>query len=130
MTRQASADVPTLTIGDDDEQMIALLRELQRAVLLHPEAARALFLALAREGRMFAQTREGARWQERIAKSQLAARASLVVQTATLFALEQETSGSTPSALVDVIAATAAMPGRDALVERFLRGIDGDVERD
>jgi len=130
MSGEALADLPTLTVGDDDEHVIALLRELQRAVLLHPEAARALFRALAREGRMFAQTADGARWKERIARSELVARASLVLQTATLFALEEEGGGTTPSALVDAVASTAAGPGRDALVERFLRGIDGEVERD
>ncbi|MFI5308068.1 MAG: hypothetical protein ACHQ53_11980 [Polyangiales bacterium] len=130
MTRALAADVPTLTISDADEQVIALLRELQRAVLLHPEAARALFRALAREGRAFAQTVEGARWKERIASSELVARALLVMQTATLFALEEETAGATPSALVDAIASAAATPGRDALVERLLRGLDGGAEHD
>ena len=125
MTHPVTADVPTLTISDADEQVIALLRELQRAVLLHPEAARALFSALTREGRAFAQTADGARWKERIARSQLVARALLVMQTATLFALEEESTGATPSALVDALASDAATPGRDAMVERLLRGLVG-----
>jgi hypothetical protein len=129
MTR-AVADLPTLTIGDDDEQVIALLRELQRAVLLHPEAARSLFRAFAREGRAYAQTAHGARWKERVARSRLAARALLVMQTATLFALDEDAPGATPSALVDAVAAAAAIPGRDALIERLLRGVDGDAEHD
>jgi hypothetical protein len=124
MTLHGELELPTLTIGDSDEHLTALLGQLQRAVLLHPEAARALCYALAREGREFAQTAEGARWKERIARSQLVARALIVVQTATLFALEESTAGVTPSALVDAIAAAARTPARDVVIDRLLQGRD------
>jgi hypothetical protein len=130
VTRAVEIEVPTLNIGDTDEHVIALLRELQRAVLLHPEASRALFGALVREGRAFAQTADGARWKQRITRSQLVARALLVMQTATLFALEEDAASATPSALVDAIAAAAQTPGRDALIERLLRGLDQGAEHD
>ena len=118
-------DLPTLAIGEPDEAVTDMLRELQRAVLLHPEAARALLHALAREGRMFAQTVEGARWKQRLMRSDLLARALIVTQTATAFALDEVGPGGTPSALVDAIAAAARTPGRDVLIERLLRGGDG-----
>ena len=129
MTRTPEHDLPTLTISDDDAGIVSLLRELQRAVLLHPEAARALFQALAREGRLFAQTAEGERWKQRVVRSELVSRAQLVAQSATFWLLEEERAGTTPSALVEAIAAAASKPGRDALLDRLLRELDGGTSQ-
>jgi hypothetical protein len=118
-------DVPELVIEDRDESILALLRTLQRAVLTHPEAAQALYGALVEEGRLFAQTAEGRRWQERLEGSALLERALLVWQNASLWVTEERADGAAPSALVDAVAAAAASPARDVLLERLFRDVDG-----
>jgi hypothetical protein len=120
----AVTGVPELVVRDDAEAVVDLLRDVQRAVLAHPEAARALFGALVREGRMFAQTAEGQRWKEKVAGSALLERALLVWQSATLWMLE-ERDAATPSALIDAIASAATSPERDLLLDRLFREMDG-----
>jgi hypothetical protein len=113
---------PELVITDQHESIVELLRELQRAVLVHPEAARALFKALAAEGRVFAETAEGRHWQERVLESALLERALLVWQSATLWLSEEPDDGTTPSAVIDAVAAAARSPERDLLLEQLFRG--------
>jgi hypothetical protein len=122
--RTAGDGVPELVLRDDAGAIVDLLRDLQRAILAHPEAARALFGALVREGRMFAQTADGKRWQEKVAGSALLERALLVWQSATLWMLEEQ-DGATPSSLVDAIASAAASPDRDLLLDKLFREMDG-----
>lgn len=118
----AEADIPELSISDQSEDIVALLRELQRAVLVHPEAARALFDAFAKEGRLFAQTAEGQRWSQRVLESELLERALLVWQSATLWTSDEPGNGATPTALIDAVASAARSPERDLLLERLFRG--------
>jgi hypothetical protein len=118
----AEADVPELAIFDQSEAIVDLLRELQRAVLVHPEASRALFEAFVAEGRMFAQTTDGKRWEKRLLESELLERALLVWQSATLWVTEEPGSGATPSALIDAMAAAARSPERDLMLEQLFRG--------
>ena len=118
--------VPELVIGDQEGAILDLLRDLQRGALLHSEAARALYDGLVDEGRLFAQTAEGKRWHDRILRSALLERALLVWQNATLFTTEEPGDGATPSALIDAVAAAAASPRRDALLDRLFRDmVDG-----
>jgi hypothetical protein len=117
-------ELPELVISDEDQTILALLRELQRAVLVHSEAARALFGALAREGRMFAQTAEGRVWQERLQRSALLDRALIVWQSATSWIVEDSAEGATPSAVIDAVAAAARSPRRDALLDRLFQDLD------
>jgi hypothetical protein len=124
MTLPSDDDIPLLAITNDDEHIVALLRTLQRAVLLHPEATRALFQSLVREGRLFAQTADGERWKQRIARSALVSRAQLVAQAASFWMLDDDQPGATPSGLVEAIASAASAPGRDELLERLLRGLE------
>jgi len=118
----AEADIPELVISDQNEAILQLLRELQRAVLVHPEATRALFDGFVAEGRSFAQTAEGQRWKERVLESALLERALVVWQSATLWLTEEPGHGATPAALIDAVAAAARSPERDLLLERLFRG--------
>jgi hypothetical protein len=118
--------VPTVTIGDDGDGVVQLLRELQRMALVHPEAMRAIFAALMKEGRLFAQTADGARWKERVLRSRLLERGLLVWQTATLWLSEEGGDGATPSALVDAVASAATSPERDVLLDRLFRQLDDE----
>jgi len=126
MTDDRDDGLPTIAIREDGA-ITAVLRVLQQAVLVHPDAARALFQALMREGRLFAQTSEGKHWKERVARSELLSRAMLVAQTTTCWMLEDDREGATPSAVVEAIAAAASLPGRDELIERMLRELDAEV---
>jgi hypothetical protein len=117
-------DVPELVIGDQETAVVDLLRELQRAALVHPEATRALFNALASEGRSFAQTSEGKRLKERILASTLLQRAALVWQNATLWITEDPERYVTPSALVDAVAAAASSSRRDVLLDTLFRSAE------
>ncbi len=115
-------DMPELVLRDADERAIGdLLQSLQRAVLAHPEATRALFSALEREGRLFAQTAMGNKWRERIAQSKLLERALLVWQGATLWT-EEEPEHGLPSTVVTAIAAASASPEREALLATLFPG--------
>jgi hypothetical protein len=114
-------DLPELVISDQDQAVLALLGELQRAVLVHSEAARALFGTLAEEGRLYAQTPAGARWKERLRRSALLERALIVWQSATLWMSEDAEPGQTPSAVIDAVAAAARSPRRDELLDRLFR---------
>jgi hypothetical protein len=109
-------DEPEFVLGDHDSTITTLLRELQRGVLLHPEASRAMFGALAAEGRAFAQTAEGRRWKERILRSALLQHLAPVWESATLWVLEDAEVSGTPSAIIDAVAAAAGSPRRDALM--------------
>jgi hypothetical protein len=117
--------VTTISIRNNEGAIVELLRELQLAILVHPEAARALMAAFTREGRAFAQTPEGAETKERLRRSELVHRALLVWQTSTMWMTEEGASaGATPSALVDAIASAARAPGRDKLLDQLFREAD------
>jgi hypothetical protein len=118
------ADLPELVLGDRTAQVVGLLREIQVAILVHPEAARGLFSALAREGRLFAQTSEGQRWRSRIERSELVQRALLVWQGVSLWTTEDGADASPPSLLVDAIAAAACSPNRDVVLDRLFRQME------
>ena len=122
--KEVAEAVVELVIGDHEAAVVDLLRELQRAALVHPEAARGLFNALAAEGRSFAQTSEGKRLKERIVASMLLQRAVLVWQNATLWITEEPDHCVTPSALVDAIAAAASSPRRDVLLDTLFRNAE------
>jgi hypothetical protein len=115
----APPDVPELVIGDQEEAILTLLGQLQHAVLAQSEAARALFSALAREGRLFAQTEEGKRCQQQILRSALLDKALLVWQGATVWMSEETGEGTTPSAVIDALAAAARSPERERLLQRL-----------
>lgn len=117
--------LPELVISEQDDAIVALLRQIQRAVLAHPEAGQALFRALVAEGRLFAQTGEGRRWREKLDRSALIERAGLVWQNATLWMNEEGGDGAIPSVMIDAVTAAGASPERDELLERLYRSLDG-----
>ena len=119
MSAQPFDGVPELAITDQDEAIVAFLRRLQAAALTHTEAARALFVSLVKEGELFAQTEQGQQWSERMSRSALLQRALIVWQSATLWIAEEPSDTAAPSALIDAVAAAAASPRREALVERL-----------
>jgi hypothetical protein len=127
MTASRVDDLPELVIGDHDDAIVALLRRIQGAMLVHPEAGLALYRSLGAEGRLFAQTTEGRLWWERLQGSALLERALLVWQSASVWMTEESQGALAPSALVDAVAQAAMSSRRDALLERLFSSVDGDV---
>jgi hypothetical protein len=126
MKREELTCVPELSVSDPEQSILALLTELQRAVLVHPEAAAALFGALVQEGRSYARTTEGQRLKRVVLRSELLRRAELVWHAATQWIPEQGQDGATPSALVDAIAGAALSSERDPLLEKLFAEAQGD----
>jgi hypothetical protein len=124
MTAPPDDLVPEVVIGDQEDAILDLLREMQSAALVHSEATRALYRSLVQEGRLFAQTAAGRRWKERILRSALLERAVLIWQNATLWITEEPADTAAPSALIDAVAAAAMSPRRDELLDRLFKDLD------
>ncbi len=105
---------------------LAVLRQLQGVLLAHPVAAQAAFAALIAEGRRFATTPAGRRWQERLVGSPLLRRARAPWDATTLWMLEEGSPDVLPSAFVDALCSVAQRPDAEAALERMLtRGRGG-----
>jgi len=103
-----------------------LLRALQQQVLQHPTAFRAGFAALAAEGRRFAETPEGAAWQQRLAQSPLLPQARLLLKMLSLSMLDEREPERLPSAYVEGLLRAAAAEHGDSILSRLF-GADPDV---
>ena len=117
-------DVPHLVLEDETEALTSALTTLQRVFLTHPEATRAAFQALVREGRQFGATQEGAQWRDRLSKSALLSRAHFVAQVASFWITSDDEPSTTPSAFVDAVAAAARSSDKDLLIDRVIRAFD------
>lgn len=104
------------------EALLPLLRRLQLALLTHPAAAQAVFRALVREGRAFAQTDEGAAWRARIVNSEALQRGRTVWEGVTLNVFEAEGDRVLPSTLLDAFVAAAGFEGLESLFSLLYLG--------
>lgn len=93
------------------------LRRLQRAILLHPLAAQALFYAFVEEGRAHAKTAEGAVWLERLRDSELIIRGRVVWDALTVRALEDNAETILPTAVLEALVKATADAGMERLAE-------------
>lgn len=84
-----------------DDDLAALLRHIQAAILEHPLAAQAAFRALVAEGRRFAETDEGAAWAARLSGAPLVTRGRLAWEALSLNALDDDPEVVMPSAVLD-----------------------------
>jgi len=96
---------PRLVFEDDapepEDELTALLQQLQLAVLCHPVAAQAAFRSLVAEGRRFSQTDAGAAWAARLEGSPLVTRGRLAWEALTLNALDDDEAVAVPTAVLD-----------------------------
>lgn len=102
--------------GRGEDELEALLTEIQLAIVAHPIAAQALFRALVAEGRAFATTPEGQRWAALLTDSPLVQRGRMVWDVTTLRMLDDDPETVVPSTLVDAFVRTTAI----ATLEPFL----------
>jgi hypothetical protein len=114
--------LPRVVVGGDADDPSDLLRELQLLLLRHPVAMQGLVRALVAEGRRFADTPAGARWQRRLMRSELVRRGRALWESSALGMIEERSATVLPSALLDAVlgALTAAEP--EALFDQLLGG--------
>lgn len=96
---------------EPEDETLQRLREAQAVLVKYPLAAQAAFAALVREGRRYATTEAGQAWKQRLASSEVLARAR------TLF-----------EGLANGLVAEGAGPLPSAYVDGFLRALDRGLE--
>lgn len=105
-------------------ELLALGR-LRRAILLHPEGARALYASLVAEGRRFARSPEGERWAKRLATSPRMRRLRLAWEVVTLSVLDgAEASATLPTAWIDALYALAGRSDMEEALAHIPTGRD------
>lgn len=125
MSQLASDDdgLPRLVVRGAEDHVLQGLRELQLAVLAHPAAARGLFAALVAEGRRFAATPEGRRWNEVLVRSDLVRRVRMAWDASTLEQLahpDGAESAVLPSVILDAMVGAAQSPALEKLLTRLV----------
>ena len=108
--------------GEDDEPLLALLRDVQRALLIHPIAGQALYSGLIAEGRRFAETEEGAAWLDALRRSPALARVGPVWEVLSAGMLEPDAGAAMPSAWVDALVALSGRATPEDLLRRATGG--------
>lgn len=108
-----------LAFDTPDEELTRALRALQGVIFKHPVAAQSAFRALVAEGRAWASTAEGAAWKERLAESELVARARIAWEGTTMNVLDPDGEQVLPSTLLDAVIAAAGHAGVEALLARL-----------
>lgn len=115
--------VPVFELPGDDEELLVALDQLREAVVAHPVAARAMFAALAREGRRYASTPAGSELVERLARSRRFARARHAWQASTSWLLTgADASATVPSTLLDALFVASGRDDLATLLEASVRG--------
>jgi hypothetical protein len=114
-----SAELPTLTLQPDDDELVRLLHEAQYVLLKHPVAAQAAFAALVAEGRRYARSEAGRRWEARLRGSDLIRRGRVVWEVVTLKMLEESTPNVLPTTYLDAMVNATASPELEPLLARL-----------
>lgn len=96
-----------------EAEMVELLRRAQHFLLAHPLMAQTAFSALVSEGRRFATSEEGARWQQALEGSALVCRARQLWSATTLNVLEERRETVVPSAYLEVLHSAAELGEQD-----------------
>ncbi len=104
-----------------EEPVEPALFALQRAILLHPVAAQALFRAMVEEGRRYSNTEDGGELQERLASSELAIQARVFWDALTVRSLEDDPSTIVPTAVLDAIVKAATDQRLSGVLEDLFR---------
>jgi hypothetical protein len=87
-----------------EELVDRAIQQLARALVTHPIAAQSAYRALVREGRAFAQTDDGRRIREGLARSELVARLRTAWELVTLGMLGDDTPpGAIPSVVIEAL---------------------------
>jgi hypothetical protein len=108
-----------------DDEIDRGLRLVQRAIVKHPVAAQAIYSALVREGRAYAETAEGQALRERLVRSEAAARVRTAWEAVSFGMLEHDAKpGAIPSVLVDVFVQAISRARFEARLQRAVQPDD------
>lgn len=104
--------------GNEHDRLTALLIRIRHLFLRHPLAAQEAFGALMAEGRQFAQTPEGQRWQRRLTGSTLVRRGRRIWDVLSIRMFEDEAATVVPSSFVDALFHSVRTPELEQLLLR------------
>lgn len=127
-SRQSQNQMPRLVLREDD-LLSRLLRDLRLLLMRNPESARMLTQFLVAEGRRFASTPAGERWQQSLAQSELVSRGRMIWQAYGLDSLLDVEPVLTPSDWIRLIATELANADLEATLSKLMREgtVDGPV---
>jgi hypothetical protein len=108
-----------------DDQLLDRLRRAQRVLADHPVAARAAISALIAEGRRFAVTPEGQRWQAALVDSPLVRRGRAVWEALRLPLLAVNDASAPPSSHVETFLDVLEAPALEPLLARLFAAHGG-----
>jgi hypothetical protein len=102
--------------ADEPDRALAFVRKAHRLLLEHPVAGRHAYAALAREGRAYAATPEGAAVRDRLLRSRRLRRASLLWRSLTMGMLDDDDRGELPSSYLDHLLRAVDRPDLERLL--------------
>lgn len=114
--RDSELEIP---VREDDDTLLALLRELHLLLARHPRVTSAVISAFVAEGRTYASTAEGRRLRDALLGSERLRRARLLWNA---FGLERHAvraSSFKPSLLLGLVIAATASPHLEELISRL-----------
>lgn len=114
-----SSELPTLAVQPDDDELLRLLHEGQYLLLKHPVAAQAAFSAFVAEGRRFARSDEGQRWEARLRGSNLIRKGRVVWEVVTLKMLEEHAPSVLPTTYLDAMVQATSSSELEPLLARL-----------
>ena len=89
---------------EPEEEIGALIRAVQAAILSQPVVAQRVYAALVAEGRRFSATPDGQDWKRRLEGSALVERGQALLDVASMGLLEENEGVFLPSRLLDALA--------------------------
>jgi hypothetical protein len=113
------ADPPLFRLTRPPDGVDQALEEVQQVLNRYPLAAQACVRALVAEGRAFAETEEGQRWQARLRGSPLLGRLRTVWESVSEQAFTGEGPGVVPSVLIERLLQMATRADLEPLLSRF-----------
>lgn len=128
MTRLSAQDSqdgdesPCLTLTDETDSLARVLRAATRLLLEHPAVMQATFAALVAEGRAFARSPEGERWERALAGSELVRHGRAIWESSALNLLEDSPGAVLPSAVIDAFVHAASSPDLQEKLPGALHG--------
>jgi hypothetical protein len=116
---ERASGVVRIVVRPAEPDFVRILQEAQFLLLKYPAAAQAGFQALVEEGRRFAETEEGRRWQRRLAGSELVRRGHMLWEGSAADMLEADPTSILPTALLDAIAAAVSRSDLSDLLDQI-----------
>jgi hypothetical protein len=105
---ELTAGLARVSVRDSGDEFRQALSYLRDALAQHPSATAAALNALARQGRDYATTEEGAQLVSRLQRSELVRRAGLVWHASAAWGLELAEGDYLPTELLEAVMGSAS----------------------